>query len=1063
MSDTSQTKIDELLDRAFKAISEGDRATASVLAERVLSIDNSNAEAEDLLSAPHGEIRRLTLLFADLVDSTALSTRVEPEMYRAAVRRYKEQVREIVDRFGGHVCSTKGDGLMCVFGHPTPHENDVERSVLAGLDITREIDALSDRIKRRFGFDIAVRVGVHRGAAYLDIEQDDVYGLAANLTSRVSGLAPPGAVVVSASVATLIGERFELEEMPAQYVKGIEAPVEHYVVAAERAHAPQQDAGLFVGRHRELERIRDLWSATIQGTADLRGLAFCGEAGIGKSRLAGVAMTLAHDSAAVVLELHGSPFHVDVGLHPVRGLIERECGIERDSSPPMGLQLLTNDVERRGLAPQRMIPLLAPVLGIPPEAGYEAASADGPRLLSEIADAVHEYLMSSAGTGPALVVAEDMHWFDEDTIEVLDRLLASAPQSVLVLMTSRDRAVLPSTGRTELLELKPLTDIEAEELIVALNPGLTEEARNAVRRRCDGVPLYIDEVVAKLTAQPNDSADSTQVPDSLYEALVARLQAGSNAKRIVEAAAIIGSRIDRGVLNRTVGLSEDAVDATVQELIDGRVLEVVDAATWRFRHELLREVATEISPPSLRRRLHGRVADALTAPASVGAIDWRVVAGHCERAERHDEAASAYQRASRDAQRRGAIGEARGYLTRGIAETELVDAGAKRDRREVQLRLRRGFLFSASEGTSSLNAAADFERCMQISENGLSNDLLATLTALYGYYSVRADLRRAQQVLEAVHAGVADSEGSSWPTLTAGFGMVAWYRGEFESARAMLEEAASKLHQVGSAVFKAWFMPNDPIASVHTHLALARYIQGDVTGAQEALSNTAHRCEEVGLPQGPFSQAYARQFEVLMRIETGEFPHAAELIDELIEDAQRYGLESWPIVGAAQKAALAGLSELDSGNVDTAALQEHADSITTILDAWRALENKSMITTYDSLLARLLIGAGQLAEARDRVDIGLALAAETGMHYYDAELLRIRAQTHAEDTQRIADRRAAVELAYRQRAYILELRAAADAFEAGDDYAHQALLTAVSHFPTDSTWPELARAKALLA
>jgi len=1058
-----RSKIDELLDRAFKAINEGDRATASVLAERVLSIDRGNADAEDLLSAPveHGEIRRLTLLFADLVDSTELSTRIGPETYRTAVGRYKERVRDVVDRFGGHIGSTKGDGLLCVFGHPAAHENDVERAVLAGLDISREISRLSERIERSFGFEIAVRVGVHRGVAYLDIEQDDVYGLAANMTARVSGLAPPGRVVVSAAIESLIRDRFELHKLPPRPVKGIDKPVEHYLVIAEAAGQQRPGTGPLVGRDHEVAKLRDSWAKAMQGTSDGVALAFFGEAGIGKSRMASVAVDLANDAGAVVVELHGSPFHSEVGLHPIRDLIERRCQIGRASSPTERLELLATEVTQHGLTPERMIPLLAPVLGISPQAGYQPVTADGHKLLDQISGAVYEYLKACAGDGPALVLAEDTHWFDEDTADVLVAMLAAEPGRRLMVMTSRERSALPSDERIDVMELAPLSDKESDDLIVALNPSMTAEARKAVRRRCDGVPLYIDEVVAKLAAQPTDAAESTQVPDTLYEALVARLRSSRNAIRVVEAAAIIGSEASRLLLLRAVGLDEGDVDTAIGELTDGRVLAPVDADTWRFRHELLREVATELTPPSLRRRLHSRVADALVVPSSVGSTDWRVVAGHYQRAERHDEAAAAYQRASREAQRRGAIEEARGYLTRGLAEVEHMDQGAVRDRHEIQLRLRRGFLFSAAEGSSSRNAAADFERCLQLSERELSKDLLATLTALYGYYAVRADLRRAQQVLEAVHAGVSTEQGASWPTLTAGFGMVDWYRGQFNDARAKLEEAATQLHHVGSAVFATWFMPNDPIASVHTHLALARYIQGDLAGAYAALSNTTQRCDEVGLPQGPFSQSYARQFEVMILIESDELARAAAVADELTNDARRYGLDSWAIVGSAQTATVAAVSAL-AGDADTAALQHHIATVKAIVDGWRALNIKSMITTYDGIIARLLISAGQLSEARDRVNVGLALADDTEMHYYDAELLRIRAQTHTDAAERAADLRAAVELAREQGTYIFELRAAADEFVLHGASARQSLLDAVERFPADSTWPELARARASL-
>ena len=188
----------------------------------MLAADGANAEAEDLLAAPSdpGEIRRLTIFFADLVDSTVLSTRVEPETYRLLVGRYRELVLRAVHRYEGHIGNTTGDGLLAVFGHPIAHEDDVRRAVQAGLEITREVARLSEQAKRRFGIEINVRVGVHRGLVYLDTAQDDVYGLAANLAARVSSLAPPGAVVVSDAVETLIRNDFELEAVPATLGEG---------------------------------------------------------------------------------------------------------------------------------------------------------------------------------------------------------------------------------------------------------------------------------------------------------------------------------------------------------------------------------------------------------------------------------------------------------------------------------------------------------------------------------------------------------------------------------------------------------------------------------------------------------------------------------------------------------------------------------------------------------------------------------------------------------------------------------------------------------------------------
>ena len=360
--------IDELLDRAAAAINRGDRIAASALAGQVLAVDRGNAEAGDLLAAPggEGEIRRLTILFADLVDSTALSTRVEPETYRTVVGRYRDLVLSVVDRYEGHVGSTKGDGLLAVFGHPTAHEDDVRRAVLAGLEITREVARLGEQARRRLGVDITVRVGVHRGPVYLDTAQDDVYGVAANLAARVSGLAPPGKVVVSDAIASLVGEAFELEARPPAAVKGVEGLIAYHLVLGERADGARVGVGRgpLVGRERELARLQKSWARAQAGTLSIPGVVFRGEPGIGKSRLASAALELVEGSGAVVLELVGSPFHTDAGLQPVRTLLERRCGIARTTDQGERQRLLQAEVAARSLDAVRVVPLLAPVLGI---------------------------------------------------------------------------------------------------------------------------------------------------------------------------------------------------------------------------------------------------------------------------------------------------------------------------------------------------------------------------------------------------------------------------------------------------------------------------------------------------------------------------------------------------------------------------------------------------------------------------------------------------------------------------------------------------------------------------
>jgi class 3 adenylate cyclase/tetratricopeptide (TPR) repeat protein len=1051
--------IDELLDRAVLAINRGDRAAATALAGQVLAVDGGNADAEDLLAAPRdaGEIRRLTILFTDLVDSTVLSTRVEPETYRMLVGRYREQVLRVVDRYEGHIDSTKGDGLLAVFGHPKAHENDVRRAVAAGLEITREVTKLSEQAQRRFGMQITARVGVHRGLVYLDTAQDEVYGLAANLAARVSGLAPPGAVVVSDAVAPLVDDAFELATLPPAPVKGVEGLVAHHQVLGERVEAPRvgrDGHGPLVGRDRELARLQKRWARAQAGTLTTPGVVVRGEPGIGKSRLAAAAAELVDSSGAVILELIGSPFHTDVGLHPVRTLLERRCGIDRLTDQTERLRLLEAEVRARSLDPVTVVPLLAPVLGIAAEHGYAPVPAEGHKLYELIAQAVQDYLLACVGGGAGLAVADDVQWFDPSTLEVLGSLLGAAGGRLLVLVAGRPGGWLPAGWPVKVFDLEPLTDEQTDELIVALDPTLGPDDRAAVRERCDGVPFYIEQVVGGLT--------EAGVPEALYEPLFARLRASANVVPVAEAAGAIGRHVDRCLLGAVCTLDENDLDDVIDELEDALVLEPWGTDSWRFRHELLREVAYELAPPSVRRDLHAQVADALVRGAA-GEPDWRLVAGHYEQAGRFDEAASAYQQASAAARRRGALVEARAYLSLAIAQLDRAGPSRDRDRREIAARLERGFLTGAAEGHSSPAAAADFERCLQLGGTDLRDDeLVAILAALMGYYEVRADLRRAAQVGELLRAGLGEERQWFRPAIDALFGVVAWLRADFAAARRHLEQATAGQPATDHQMAAVWFVPNEPIASAHINLALSDLVCGNLAGAEAELAHTARRVEQLGFPQGPYSLAYARFVEIWMRIETGQLDRAAVLAADLIDQAERYGFDQWRLVGATEQGIISALTSLDGDDLDPTGLSAHITTITNFVDLLRMVGLNIYRTFFEAILGRLLIAAGQPEQARARLDSALQLAEDTGMHFYDAELLRLRAHTHTDTDGRRADIGAALELARRQGATLFELRAALDDFELRGQPARATLVDATSRFPGDRAWPEFARAQGVL-
>jgi class 3 adenylate cyclase/tetratricopeptide (TPR) repeat protein len=1057
----SGATIDELLDRAVRAINEGDRATATALAGQVLAVDRGNPEAEDLLTAParYGEIRRLTIMFADLVDSTALSTRLEPETYHTLVGRYRDEVRRIVDRYEGHISSIKGDGLLAVFGHPTAHENDVRRAVAAGLDITRAVAQLSERAERKFGVAINVRVGIHRGLVYLDTDQDDVYGFAANLSARLCGVAGPGTVAVSDAVAPLVRDSFELRTGVPVAVKGVEAPINPHRVLGERPEPPPLGSPLLIGRDGERGWLQHSWQRARDGVLSTPGVVFRGEPGMGKTRLATEAADIVEGSGGTVIELRGSPLHTDTGLHPVRRLLERRCGITRLTDGAERLRLLDAELGSCALDPVSTVPLLAPVLGIGPEHGYRPAAVEGRTLYEWIGATVHRYVLACLHNRPGLIIAEDTHWFDPSTMELLASLLSAADGRLMVVVTGREGDWLQTSWPARIFDLAPLTDEQSDALIEALDPAVPGAQRAAVRARCDGVPFYIEHVVAGLEVAGQES----EVPEALYEPLFARLHARSDVVPVVEAAAVIGRAGDLPLLRSVIGRNGLDVDEVVTELVRARVLERRGTDRWRFRHELLREVAAELAPPSLRRELHSRAARALVDAATAAEPDWRVVASHFEQAQQYDQAVEAYQKASVDARRRGALQEALACLTNALSQLTGCAAGSARDRREIAIRLDRGFLAGAVGGSQSGEGPADFQRCLALASAGnYQDELFSTLTALTSYYVPRAELRRAHELLDSLSTRITRDRPWSHPAIASVLGSVIWLEGNFTTARRHLLRALADRSAADPAVLEsAWWVNVDPISLAHTYLALTHTVCGDLDRANEELTESFRRCDGLGFPQNAYNRANTYFMEIWVRLESGQIAEAAALVAGLRQLSEQSGFDVWQWVGRTQHATVKALAALGAG-ADPATLTTLAENLARRVDASRLIHLNMFLTFHDAVIGRLLIAAGQPEKARERLDVALEHAEGTGMHFHDAELIRLRAHTLTEHQSRHKALAEALGFTRHQGATLFELRCLLDIFELGDGVRSE-LADVVHRFGGDARWPEYARAQQILA
>lgn len=1051
------SSIEELLDRAVEAINRGDRVAAEALATEVLAADGEHLEAGDLLTPPAdgGQIRRLTMLYAELADSMELSARMRAEPYARLMIDFRDLVVGVVNRFGGHIGSPVGASMLAVFGHPTAHEDDARRAVAAALQISHHAaDAGADSR-------IRVRIGLHRGLVYLDTNQDDVYGLGANVAARVAGLAPPDGVVLSDSLAPLVRNHFDLIECAPARVKGIGTPLRHHRVRNERSAPVRSPRGPLVGRRHEVGRLARAWAQAEAGHAPSPGLVLRAEAGLGKSRLAAEAADLAARSGAAVLEIAGSSAHTTAGLHPIRRMLLQHCDIGRSTSDSERLRRLRVAVSERGLDPDTSIPLLAPVLGIAAAAGYQPAAAEGPRLHAMIIGAVRDYLRARIGDRAGLIVAEDAHWFDPSTLELVASLLDDPDHRLLVLITGRPGAWLSPQWPVTVLDLAPLNGADSEALVGELDPGLSTSQREEVAARCDGVPFFIEQVVSGMS--------ETGVPEGLYEPLLARLRASTDVVPVVEAAALIGRQLDRELLQTVADLTEERFTEALDELVDARVLEPSGGGGWRFRHELLRELAEELAPPSVRRRLHARIAAALTG-GRTGDPQWPAVADHYERAENPAEAAAAFRKAATQARRRGALQEALDHLTRALTNTTRQPVGRCRDLAEMGTRLERGFLASAGEGPLNATTATDFERCLQLVGTELHDEVFSTLAALGGYYFAIGDLPRSNRVWTPLWTRLGEGREYFRPILGVTAGIAAWMAGDFVSGRDQILSATEEFALTGTrSVEQLWFNPTDSITMAHGILALDRIAAGDLPGAEDHLLRSARRADELTFPQGPFSLGFARFFETWVRLEAGQLDRAAAVTGELLAHAEKFNFEVWALWGHALRIVAEATTELTAGPASPA-LTEHASRLAEAVDLLHTAGLRVFLPLFEAAAARLLTAAGEPELAGTRLDRALRASGTAGMTFYDAELLRLRAHTATSDPG--ADLSAAAALARCQGAALFELRAVLDTVDGHStldspldsplDTADLAvaLTTALGRLPAGCPLPEVSRSRA---
>ncbi len=632
------------------------------------------------------ERRQVTVMFSDLVGSTALSARMDPEDLREVIMAYQKCVVETVRRFGGYVAKYMGDGVLVYFGYPQAHEDDAERAVRAGLELVRAVSDLKTSAALRTRVGIAtglVVVGdlIGSGAA----QEQAVVGETPNLAARLQGVAEPNAVVIAESTRRLLGNLFDLEDLGAQNLKGISAPVRAWAAlrpsSAEGRFEALHGRGLtdLVGREEELEiLLRRWWKAK---TGEGQVVLLSGEPGIGKSRLTAALMERLAREPHTRLRYFCSPQHTDSAFYPIIGQMERAAGLAPDDTAQAKLDKL-DAVLAQGFTPPQDAALFAEMLSLPDDGRYPTVEMAPQQRRHKTLEALTAQMEALSRQKPVLMIFEDAHWADPTSLEAFGRVVDRIKTlGVLLIVTYRPEFEPLWIGRPHViaLTLNRLGEREVAAIIdsVGANKSLPASVRQDIIERTDGIPLFVEEMTkAVLEAESEEAAGQTAaavpspalaVPASLHASLMARLDRLGPAKEIAQIGAAIGREFSHSLLAAVVRKQETELQSALDRLVAAGLLFQEGArphATYLFKHALVQDAAYGTLLREPRRGLHARIAETLESQfAEIAENQPELLARHCTDAGLIEKAASLWGKAGQRSLARSALVEAVEQLT----------------------------------------------------------------------------------------------------------------------------------------------------------------------------------------------------------------------------------------------------------------------------------------------------------------------------------------------------------------------------------------------------------------
>jgi class 3 adenylate cyclase/predicted ATPase len=898
------------------------------------------ATASSTLSAhpeDRAERRQVTVMFSDLVGSTALSARMDPEDLREVISAYQKCVAETVRRFGGFVAKYMGDGVLVYFGYPQAHEDDAERAVRAGLELVKAVSDLKTNAA------LQTRVGIATGLVVVGdligsgaAQEQSVVGETPNLAARLQGIAEPNTVVIAESTRRLLGNLFELDDLGTQDLRGVSGPVQAWAALRPSSVEGRFDAlhasGLtdLVGREEEIELLLRRWAKAKTGQGQV--VLLSGEAGIGKSRLTAALMARLAAEPHTRLRYFCSPQHTDSALYPVIGQMERAAGFAHDDTALAKLDKL-DGVLAQGSTPGENAALFAEMLSLPNDGRYPTLEMDPQQRRQKTLEALNAQLETLSRQKPVMMIFEDAHWADPTSLEAFGRLVDRIKTlGVLLIVTHRPEFEPPWIGRPYVtaLFLNRLGEREITAIIdgVTGNKPLSPSVRRDIIERTDGIPLFVEEMTkAVLEAESEGDALQTTavvpstalaVPASLHASLMARLDRLGGAKEVAQIGAAIGREFSHALLGAVACKPEAELASALHRLIGAGLLfrqGVPPHATYLFKHALIQDAAYGTLLREPRRALHARIAEAFESEfAEIAESQPELLARHCTEAGLIEKAAGLWGKAGQRSLARSALVEGVAQLTRALEQIAALPATPPLRREQIKLQVALINPLMHVKGYAAPETKAVEERARFLIEQAEAlgeppEDPLLLFEVLYGfgvasYVAFNGEVNRelAMQFLT-----LAEKQGATLPLMIGHrlMGASLTATGDVAEGRSHYDRAIALYDPVQHRPLATRFGSADAEVSVLSLRSWALwslgYPEAALTDADRALCDA----REIGQAA---TLMYALSIASLPHLQCGNYGKANVMVDELVALAEERGALQWKALGMVNRGLLSALT-----------------------------------------------------------------------------------------------------------------------------------------------------------